>query len=183
MRCAALRCDGLSNCSRFSFCLTIFHFAIRPTAHIFFSRCQRVFSNFICALHALRTRNVSARALPWPPPGLLGHSSLPNGGSGGGHHRHHDQHHHHPVRAIWPFEKATFQPYFFLLSIWRCQLWSFFIGLLMRNPPMLPPSSSSPSLLHQARTHKTRQSRHRHWLWPPLLPLSDLKSSVKTVFG
>lgn len=25
--------------------------------------------------------------------------------------------------AIWPFEKATFQPYFFLLSIWRCQLW------------------------------------------------------------
>lgn len=183
MRCAALRCDGLSNCSRFSFCLTIFHFAIRPTAHIFFSRCQRVFSNFICALHALRTRNVSARALPWPRPGLVGHSSLPNGGSGGGHHRHHDQHHHHPVRAIWPFEKATFQPYFFLLSIWRCQLWSFFIGLLMRNPPMRPRPSSSPSLLHQARTHKTRQSRHRHWLWPLLLPLSDLKSSVKTVFG
>lgn len=147
MRCAAMRWS----LKLFALQLLLDYFSFRhpsDCSYFLFALPARI-SNFICALHALRTRNVSARALPWPRPGLLGHSSLPNGGSGGGHHRHHDQHHHHPVRAIWPFEKATFQPYFFLLSIWRCQLWSFFIGLLMRNPPMRPflllPLSPAPS--------------------------------------
>lgn len=147
MRCAALRCDAMvSQIVRASASAWLFFISPSVRLLIFSFRVASAYFPISFARCTRCGRGMWARELcPGPGPACSGIHHCQTEAAEAGHHRHHDQHHHHPVRAIWPFEKATFQPYFFLLSIWRCQLWSFFIGLLMRNPPMLPPSSSFPA--------------------------------------